>query len=37
MYKNGCKVIKFDDTEIEEYKLHQYRSLILIKYINNNK
>ena len=29
--------MKFDDTEIEEYKLHQYKSLVLIKYINNNK
>ena len=25
MYKNGSKVIKFDDTEIEEYEFHQYK------------
>ena len=31
------KVIKFGDTEIEEFGLHQYKSPILINYINVNK
>ena len=28
------KIIKFDDTEIEEYKFHQYKSPILINAID---
>ena len=31
------KTVKFDDTEIEEYKFHQYKSPILINAININK
>ena len=31
------KVIRFDDTEIEEYKSHQYKSLISINNIDINK
>ena len=31
------KIIKFDDTEIEEYEFHQYKSSILIKDIGNNE
>ena len=31
------KIIKFDDTKIEEYKFHQYKSLISINYININE
>ena len=31
------KIIKFDDTEIEEYEFHQYKSSILIKDIDNNE
>ena len=31
------KIIKFDDTEIEEYELHQYKSLISISDIDINK
>ena len=31
------KVIKFDDTEIEEYEFYQYKSPISINYIDINK
>ena len=31
------KTIKFDDTEIEEYEFHQYKSPILINEIEINK
>ena len=31
------KIIKLDDTEIEEYKFHQYKSPVLIKSIDINK
>ena len=31
------KIIKFDDTEIEEYEFHQYKSLISINDIDINK
>ena len=31
------KIIKFDDTEIEKYKLHQYKSTISIDNIDINK
>ena len=31
------KIIKFDDTEIEEYKFHQYKSPILINNIDITK
>ena len=30
-------IIKFDDTGIEKYKFHQYRSSISINYMNINK
>ena len=30
------KIIKFDDTEIEEYKFHQNKSPISIKHIDIN-
>ena len=30
-------IIKFDDTEIEEYKFHQYKSPISIKDIDINE
>ena len=33
----GKNIIKFDDTEIEEYKFHQYKSPILIKDIDINE
>ena len=33
----GKNIIKFDDTEIEEYKFHQYESPILIKDIDINE
>ena len=33
----GKKVIKFDDTEIEEYDFHQHESPISINNINVNK
>ena len=35
--KNEFKVIKFDDTEIEEFKFHQYKSSISINNIDINK
>ena len=31
------KIIKFDDTEIEEHEFRQYKSSILIKDIDNNE
>ena len=31
------KIIEFDDTEIEKYKFHQYKSPILIEDIDINK
>ena len=31
------KIIKFDDTEIKEYKFHQYKSHISIKDIDINE
>ena len=31
------KIIKCDDTEIEEYEFHQYKILILINNIDINK
>ena len=31
------KIIKFDDTEIEEYKFHQNKSLISINSLDINK
>ena len=31
------KVIRIDDTEIEEYRFHEYKSLILINNIDINK
>ena len=31
------EIIKFDDTEIEEYKFHQHKSPILINDIDINK
>ena len=31
------KIIKFDDTEIKEYKFHQYKSPISIKDIDINE
>ena len=31
------KIIKFDDTEAEEYKFHQYKSCISINDIDINK
>ena len=31
------KIIKFNDREIEEYKLHQHKILILINNIDVNK
>ena len=31
------KIIQFDDTEIEKYKFHQYKSSILIGNIDINK
>ena len=34
MYK---KIIKFDDTEIDEYKFHQYKSPILINDVDINE
>ena len=37
IYKNEYKIIKFDDTDIEEYKFHQNKSLILINDIDSNK
>ena len=36
-YKKWIKNIKFDDIEIEEYKLHQKKSTILINDIDINK
>ena len=30
IYKNGQKIINFNDTEIEKYKFHQHKSSILI-------
>ena len=30
------KVIKFGDTEIEEYEFHQHKSPVLINYIDIN-
>ena len=33
----GKNIIKFGDTEIEEYKFHQYKSPILIKDIDINE
>ena len=33
----GKNIIKFDDTEIEEYKFHQYKSPISIKDIDINE
>ena len=37
IYKNGLKVIKFDDTEIEEFGFHQNKSPITIHNIVINK
>ena len=31
------KIIKFDDTEIDEYKFHQYKSPILINDVDINE
>ena len=31
------KIIKFDDTEIEEYKFHQYKSPVSINDIDINE
>ena len=31
------KIIKFDDTEIEKYKFHQYKSPILIDNVDVKK
>ena len=31
------KIIKFDNTEIEEHEFHQHKSLISINDIDNNK
>ena len=31
MYKNGFKIIKFDDTEVEKFEFHQYKSHIFNK------
>ena len=31
------KIIRIDDTEIEEYRFHEYKSLILINNIDINK
>ena len=31
------KIIKYDDTEVEEYKCYQYKSPISISYIGYNK
>ena len=31
------KIIKFDGTEIEEYKFHEYKSPISINNIGNNR
>ena len=31
------KIIKYDDTEVEEYKCHQYKSPIFINDIGYNK
>ena len=36
-HKNGKKIITFDDTEIEEYEFHQFKSPILINAIDINK
>ena len=33
----GKKIIKFDDTEIEEFQFHQYKILILINVTDINK
>ena len=33
----GKQIIKFDDTEIEEYQFHQYKILILINVTDINK
>ena len=33
----GKNIVKFDDTEIEKYKFHQYKSPILIKDIDINE
>ena len=30
-------IIRFDDTEIEEHEFHEYKSLILVNYIDINK
>ena len=37
IYKNGQKIIKFDDTEIEGYKFYQYENSTSIKNIDINK
>ena len=37
MYKNGSNIIKFDDTENEEYKFHQHKNPISINDIDINE
>ena len=37
IYKNGSKIIKFPDTEIEEYEFHQYKKPISTNDIDINK
>ena len=37
IYKNGQRNMKFDDTEIEEYKFHQYKSPISVSNIDIKK
>ena len=37
IYKNGKKIIKFGDIEIEKKKFHQYKSPLSINNIDINK
>ena len=37
IYKHGLKIIKFDNTIIEEYKIHENKCLILVNDIDINK
>ena len=37
IYKDGWKIIKFDDTEIEKYKSHQHKKPISIDNTGVNK
>ena len=37
IYKNGKKILKFDDTDIEKYKFHHHKNPISIAIIDINK